>query len=336
MPRPPASRSRSPLSLDQALDAFSPALPLAIALSGGADSTALLTACAARWPGQVAAIHVHHGLQPAADGFASHCEALCASLSVPLAVCRVDARHASGQSPEAAARDARYAALAAAVAAGIGPLVCRSVALAQHADDQVETVLLALSRGAGLPGLAAMPAHWEQGGIQYHRPLLAVPGAALRAWLAAHGTGFVEDPTNADTAFTRNRIRLRLLPVLEQSFPAFRETFARTARHAAQAQEVLEELAREDHARVADGTGLSIASLRGLTRARQANLLRHWLRTTHRVVPQAAQLDELLDQLEACSTRGHRIHIKIGSGHARRLGQSLTWYNPGVDPASTG
>ena len=336
MPRPPASRTRSPLSLDQALDAFSPALPLAVALSGGADSTALLMACAARWPGQVAAIHVHHGLQPAADGFAAHCERLCAALSVPLAVCHVDARHASGQSPEEAARDARYAALASAAAAGIGSLVCRSVALAQHADDQVETVLLALSRGAGLPGLAAMPAAWERAGIHYHRPLLAVPAPALRAWLAARAADFVEDPTNTDTAFTRNRIRARLLPALEQAFPAFRETFARTARHAAQAQEVLDDVAREDQARLAEGAGLSIASVRKLSRPRQANLLRHWLRSTHGVVPQAAQLDELLDQLQACTTRGHRIHIKVGGGYARRLGQTLTWYNPAVDPASTG
>ena len=336
MPRPPASRSRTPLSLDQALDAFSPALPLAVALSGGADSTALLLACAERWPGHVAAIHVHHGLQPAADGFASHCETLCTSLAVPLAVCRVDARHANGQSPEEAARDARYGALASAVAAGIGSLVCRSVALAQHADDQVETVLLALSRGAGLPGLAAMPASWEHAGIRYHRPLLGVPGPALRAWLAARGAGFVEDPTNTDTAYTRNRIRARVLPALEEAIPAFRETIARTARHAAQAQEVLDDVAREDLARVADGTGVSIARVRELSRPRQANLLRHWLRSTYRVVPQAAQLDELLEQLQACSTRGHRIHIKVGGGFARRLGQRLTWYNPAVDPASTG
>lgn len=336
MPRPSASKARTPLSPDQALDAFSPALPLAVALSGGADSTALLIGCASRWPGQVAAIHVHHGLQPAADGFVVHCQGLCAALQVPLVVRHVDARHASGQSPEDAARTARYATLASAVASGIGPLVCRSVAIAQHADDQVETVLLALSRGAGLPGLAAMPAHWEHAGIQYHRPLLGVPGGAIRHWLAARGAEFVEDPTNTDTALTRNRIRAHLLPVLEQAFPGFRETFARSARHAAQAQQVLDDVAREDHARVAAGTDLLIADLRVLSRPRQANLLRHWLRTVHQVVAQAAQLEELLDQILACSTRGHRIHIKVGPGFARRQGQTLTWYNPAVDPASTG
>ena len=95
-------------SFDSALQAFAPALPLAVALSGGADSTALLLACARRWPGQVRAIHVHHGLQAAADGFEQHCTALCQRLDVPLVVQRLDARHAPGQSPEDAARQARY------------------------------------------------------------------------------------------------------------------------------------------------------------------------------------------------------------------------------------
>jgi len=307
---------------------------MAVALSGGADSTALLMACAARWPGQVAAIHVHHGLQAAANDFAAQCQSLCAALQVPLVVHAVDARPEPGQSPEDAARQARYAALSAAVSSAIGPLVCRSVAIAQHADDQVETVLLALTRGAGLPGLAAMPAAWQRGGIDYHRPLLGVPGAEIRRWLALRGAVFVEDPTNTDTAFTRNRIRALLLPALEQAFPGFRDTFARSARHAAQAQQLLDDVARDDHARVAAGNGLSIAGLQSMARARQANLLRHWLRGTHQTVPQAAQLDELLGQLQACTTRGHRIHLKVGGGFVRRQGQNLHWYNSAVDPAS--
>lgn len=336
MPRPPASRAGAPHSLDQALDAFAPALPLAVALSGGADSTALLVACTERWPGQVAAVHVHHGLQPAADAFAAHCETLCATLAVPLRVVRVDARHAGGQSPEEAARTARYAALAGAVATEIGGLACRAVALAHHADDQVETLLLALSRGAGLPGLAAMPTRWEHAGITWHRPLLAVPGAALRSWLSARAAPWIEDPTNTDQARTRNRIRARLLPALAQAFPSFRDTFARSARHAAQAQQVLDELAHDDLLRATDPDGLRITQVRRLSRARQANLLRHWLRQCHQRVPQAAQLDELLDQLAACTTRGHRIHIKVADGFACRQGEHLTWYNAAADSAPSG
>ena len=334
MPRHPANKALHPL--DQALVPFLPALPVAVALSGGADSTALLIACADKFPGQVAAIHVHHGLQPAADGFAAHCQNLCASLQLPLVVRHVDARPGRGQSPEDAARGARYAALASAVAAGVGALHCRSVALAHHADDQIETVLLALSRGAGLPGLAAMPGTWSRAGVHYHRPLLGVPGAAIRAWLLARGATFVDDPSNTDEALTRNRIRAQLLPALDRAFPRFRETFARSARHAAQAQQLLDELAAQDLQLVAAGPGLQIAGLRGLSRARQGNLLRHWLRSMHQAVPSTSQLDQLLDQLAACSTRGHHIHIKVGTGFAQRIGPDLTWYNAAVDPLPAG
>ena len=219
-------------TLEQALADFSPGLPFAVAFSGGADSTALLLACAERWPGQVRAVHIHHGLQDAADGFEAHCQALCARLNVPLRVHRVQAGHAPGQSPEDAARRARYAALAEVVQAE-WPEV-HDVVLAQHADDQVETLLIALSRGAGLPGLASMPAQWQRLGLNWHRPWLCVPSSALRAYLRQKDQPWVEDPTNADEQFTRNRIRARVLPVLQEAFPAFRETFARSAAHAAQ------------------------------------------------------------------------------------------------------
>ncbi|HEY9208889.1 MAG TPA: tRNA lysidine(34) synthetase TilS, partial [Acidovorax sp.] len=151
------------LPFDTAMAAFSPALPLAVGLSGGADSTALLLACAQKWPGQVQAIHVHHGLQAAADDFEQHCRALCKRLQVPLTVQRIDARHAPGESPEDAARRERYKAFEAVAHASKSQNAIHSIALAQHADDQAETLLLALSRGAGVAGLAAMPADWERG-----------------------------------------------------------------------------------------------------------------------------------------------------------------------------
>jgi tRNA(Ile)-lysidine synthase len=311
-------------SLAQALHDFQPGLPLAVAYSGGADSTALLLACAEKWPGQVSAIHIHHGLQAAADDFEQHCRAFCAQLGMPLAVERVDARHAAGQSPEEAARSARYAALQRA-ADSARPAI-RHIALAQHADDQVETLLLALSRGAGLPGLSAMPALWERDGIQYYRPLLDVSGVELRRYLQERGVAWVEDPTNADEQYTRNRIRARLLPALEAAFPQFRDTFGRSAAHAAQAQRLLDELAAEDLVRT--GVPPRIADLQQLSRERQANALRHWLRSVHDTAPSAAQLQELLDQLAACTTRGHRIRLKVGHGLVERQGQALTWYNP--------
>jgi len=311
-------------SLVQALQDFQPGLPLAVAYSGGADSTALLLACAERWPGQVSAIHIHHGLQAAADGFESHCREVCARLGVPLQVLRVDARHAPGQSPEEAARSARYVALRQCAEAHDPPL--RHIALAQHADDQVETLLLALSRGAGLPGLSAMPAHWERDGIHYYRPLLEVSGAELRQGLRERGASWIDDPTNADEQYTRNRIRARLLPALEATFPQFRDTFARSAAHAAQAQRLLDEVAAEDLARV--GAPPQILALQQLSRERQANVLRAWLRGNHATAPSTAQLQELLDQVGACTTRGHRIHLRVGSGFVERQGPVLAWYNP--------
>lgn len=308
--------------------AFSPALPLAVAFSGGADSTALLLACAERWPGQVRAIHIHHGLQAAGDDFERHCRVFCAQLGVPLTIRQVNARNAPGDSPEAAARLARYKAFEAVALDEYAQAAIKTIAIAQHADDQVETLLLALSRGSGLPGLSAMPALWVRAGISYQRPLLTVPGAALRAWLTQRGVGWVEDPTNSDPQFTRNRIRARLLPALQDTFPQFRDTFARSAAHAAQAQAVLIEVAGQDLLQV--GSPPVIKKLQGLSRARQANLLRYWLEVSYAVVPSAAQLAELLDQIAACGTRGHQIRIKVGVGFAERRGAELHWYNPAV------
>ncbi len=315
-PRPPDA-SGNPAAA--ALAGLQLPLPLAVAYSGGADSTVLLLAAAQRWPGQVQAIHVHHGLQEAADAFEEHCAQVCAQLRVPLQVRRVAARNAPGESPEDAARNARYHALArAAREAGL-----QSVLLGQHADDQVETLLLALSRGAGLPGLAAMPPVFQREGMVFVRPLLALGAQVIREWVAQQGIPVVEDPTNADTGFTRNRIRHLLLPALQEAFPQYRETFARSARHAAQAQELLESVAVEDLARM--GAVPAITALQQLPRARQANVLRHWLRSAHAASASAAQLEELLEQVADCRTRGHRIRIKVGEGFVERQGERLQY-----------
>ncbi|MEO6015759.1 MAG: tRNA lysidine(34) synthetase TilS [Polaromonas sp.] len=317
------ARSGAAQDLPSALASFSPGLPLAVGLSGGADSTALLLACAEKWPGQVRAIHIHHGLQAEADDFARHCTALCAQLDVPLAIHRVDARNAPGESPEDAARKARYKAFSAVAVVKWAPIAIENIAIAQHADDQVETMLLALSRGAGLPGLSAMPARWVRDGITYYRPLLGVPGASVRRWLAGRGVSWVEDPSNADEQFTRNRIRARLLPPLEAAFPQFRDTFARSARHAAQGQALLLELAAIDIG--STGSPPDIKGLQKLSPLRQANLLRYWLFQTHGATPSSAQLDELVDQVAACTTRGHRMHLKVGNGHVTRAGDQLNY-----------
>ncbi|MDB5744637.1 MAG: tRNA(Ile)-lysidine synthetase [Polaromonas sp.] len=241
---------------------------------------------------------------------------VCAEAGVPLHVVEIDAHHAVGQSPEDAARRARYTALAA-LAARHG---LHAVLLGQHADDQVETLLLALGRGAGLPGLSAMAEKFERGGTTFYRPLLQTPAASLREWLVQNQFPFVDDPTNTDERYTRNRIRARLLPALAQVFPHFRETFARSTRHAAQAQALLVEMAEQDMGTV--GRPPLIRALQCLSRPRQANVLRHWL-LLEGATPSAAQLEQLLHQVAACTTRGHRIHLKVAAGHVTRLGEGL-------------
>ena len=313
----------------------------AVAYSGGADSTALLLMLVEQNPGQVQAIHIHHGLQTAADDFAAHCTAFCAALGVPLHVVHVNASAAAGQSPEDAARRARYAALSGKVRDINEALdqqirareAIKTVAIAQHADDQIETLLLALSRGAGLPGLSAMPAQWQRDGVEFVRPLLGTSALEIRSWLASKGLtarqpgsvnigqGWVEDPTNLETQFTRNRIRHDLIPVLDKAFPQFRQTFARSAAHAAAAQSLLAQVAIEDIEKT--GNPPRIVALQDLSSERQANALRHWLKSTYQVSPGTAQLAELQSQIANCTDRGKQLHIKVASGYVKRTGDVL-------------
>jgi tRNA(Ile)-lysidine synthase len=260
-------------------------------------------------------------LQAAADGFEAHVRCLCATLGVPLRVAHVDARAKPGQSPEDAARVSRYAALAEMA----GDL--QVVLLGQHLDDQAETVLLALSRGAGLRGLAAMPDSFERHGVRFGRPLLTVPALALRQSLQDRGLGWVDDPTNTDLRYTRNRLRQRLLPLWLELFPHGAQALARTASHAAQAQGLLDDLARIDLDAVGQPPGLR--ALQVLSRERQGNAIRYWLRQSHGVLPSAVQLEELLDQVQACRTRGHGIRLKVGPGLVSRDGERLQ-YTPSV------
>jgi tRNA(Ile)-lysidine synthase len=314
-------------SFEAAMRAFQPRLPLGVAYSGGADSTALLLACARQWPGQVVALHINHGLQAAAADFEAHCQLICAQWGVPLVAEQVHAHPQPGQSPEDAARQARYAALLRLALLHNQPL--GAIALAQHADDQVETMLLALSRGSGLAGLSGMAAHWQRSGLDFYRPLLQVPAQSLRQWLHAQGVTWIEDPTNSNPIYTRNRIRANVLPALDATFSAFRSTFARSAVHAAQAQNLLNEVAQSDLESVLQADGQpQIQRLQGLSDARRANVLRFWLKNRYGVIPSEAQLLELQRQIMQCRTRGHKISIKVGNGRVMRQAGGLTWYNP--------
>jgi tRNA(Ile)-lysidine synthase len=286
--------------LAQLLPQF-PQVSLCVAFSGGADSTALLAALVAlKQRGlKLRALHIDHGLQRDSVRWSRHCRRIARALSVPIQVCRVRVARRPGVSPEAAARSARYAALAAHLKGG------ELLLTAHHAEDQLETVLLQLLRGAGVAGQAAMPARAAFAHSELLRPLLQVPGAQLRAWLATLKLPWVEDPSNQDERFDRNYLRLRVLPVLCARWPAAAATVGRGARHAAEAQQLLDELAAADCRPAQVGRALAVAALRRLPPARRRNALRYWITQSGFQAPPARRLGELAEALLAARADTH-------------------------------
>ena len=322
------------LSLDLILDRIKAALPatgapvtLRIAYSGGRDSHVLLHWLAgqraALAPHRLRAVHVDHGLHPDSARWAGHCAAVCAALDVPLNVRRVDAHPRRGESAEAAARAARYAALAADMADGDLLLT------AHHQADQAETVLLALLRGAGLAGAAGMPGRRRFGPGWLLRPLLAWPANRLAEYAHAHALCWVDDPSNGNARFDRNFLRGQVLPLLGTRWPAASRGLARHATHAAEAQALLDELAAADGA-VADT--LSVSQLAALPAARQRNLLRGWLREHGVLAPSCACLDELLHQALTAGT-DRLPYLPLGE-HAVRVWQGRLQLTPEPLPAA--
>ena len=252
-----------------------------IAFSGGLDSTVLLHLLASLAKIEnlppVSAVHVHHGLQAAADAWPSHCQSVCDSLGVPLRVMRVQVRQ--GASLERAAREARYQAFMQVLGAG------EVLFTGQHRDDQAETLLFRLLRGAGVRGLAAMPEHRPLAQGYLVRPLLAFSRSDLEAYAHQHQLQWIEDPSNVDPRFSRNYLRHRVLPTVTERWPQAITHLARTAEHMAEAQGLLDELAMMDLQRADQPSAfpwlplpsLALEPLRELSDARQRNALRHWL-----------------------------------------------------------
>ncbi len=297
-----------PDEVEQVLARLAPGWPaarLCVALSGGVDSVALLAACAVLRPRHpdlvLRALHVNHGLQAGAPAWEAHCRRLCDGLAVPLGVLGLALRPARGASVEAAARDARYAALAASLGPG------EALLTAHHQDDQLETVLLQLLRGAGLRGLSAMPARAVLGPGLHLRPMLGLPRRALEAYCREAGLGWVEDPMNGPDGSDRGYLRARVTPALADRWPAAARSASRTARHLAEAQGLLDDLAAADAATVADGACLRVAPLAGLSRPRQANLLRWWLRGQGLGAPSTARLEACLRQM--LDAREHALPV---------------------------
>ena len=278
--------------LGQLLPGF-PALPVCVAFSGGADSTALIAALAElpRQPLALRAVHVDHRLQPQSRRWAAHCRRVARSLGVSLTVRTATVARRRGESPEAAARTARYRLLAEELADG------EALLTAHHQDDQLETVLLQLLRGAGVAGLAAMPAVAPFARGLLVRPLLSLPRAALSAWVHERALRWVEDESNAHTRPDRNYLRARVLPVLRERWPSVAATVARTARHAAEAQRLLDALGEADAAAASFGARLSARVLRRLPADRRRNALRFWVVASGYLPPPSTRLEELAGPL---------------------------------------
>ena len=260
-----------------------------VALSGGVDSVVLLHALArlsATQPSwKLSAHHVHHGLSPNADDWAAHCGSICDALNVPLDCTRVEVDRNAGIGIEAAAREARYRALDA--------LDADVIALAHHARDQAETVLLQLMRGAGPNGLASMPRLAQR----YARPLLGAPRSAVQAYALAHQLKWIEDESNLDTRFSRNRLRLNVWPPLVAAFPSAEVTLARAATLQAEAAVLLRDLAMIDLQAISEGGVPRVSRLMALSVERQANALRQWVAVQSVPVPSFETLREWLRQL---------------------------------------
>lgn len=271
---------------------------IAVGLSGGVDSTVLLHVLRALAPAHgyvLRAVHVHHGISANADAWARFCRKMCRDWHVPLRTLRVEIGPLRGKGLEAAARDARRAALARVRA--------DALVLAHHLDDQAETVLLSLLRGAGVRGASAMPALGRLGSKLLLRPLLEVPRAELLRYARANRLQWVDDESNQDVAHARNFLRLRVAPLLEERYPRWREALGRAARHFADADGLLREAAR---ARAAHR--LRLAQLRSRPAPAAGVLLREYLAAHGLRPPSTRRLAEMLRQLTG-ATAGARVEF---------------------------
>lgn len=294
-----------------------------VAFSGGPDSTALLSATAkqaALLGLHVVALHVHHGLLPEADAWLQHAREVCARLAVGFASARLSGGPAPGESVEAWARAGRYRALAELAHAQEVSLVL----LAQHADDQAETVLLQALRGAGAEGLAGMRAHWTAEGLCWARPWLDRPRAQLTAYLAHSALPCVTDPSNTDPRYARSRLRQQVLPALTAVFPQAVQGLRAVALQARHARGLGEEVAAQDLPGCMQGDALLHGAWSQLPPARRRNALRAWLQGAGCRHPSRSLLDRLMAQWRGQGGRWSDAQCAVCSSRgALRLVSSL-------------
>lgn len=298
-----------------------------VALSAGLDSTVLLHLLVRLRARQalppLSVLHVHHGLQAIADAWPQHCKQLCDALGVPLQIEYVQV--AAGASLERAAREARYAAFERCLGAD------ELLLTGQHRDDQAETLLFRLLRGAGVRGLAAMPVQRALGRGVLLRPLLAVSRSELAAYARQHELCWVEDPSNTDTRFARNFLRAEVLPLLARQWPQAGQNLARCAEHMREAQGLLDELAELDLLAAAPPSeyawlglpSLALGPLRRLSAARQRNALRHWL-APRTALPDSEHWQGWQDLRDAAVDSAGPVWC-LAAGELRRADERLWW-----------
>lgn len=286
---------------------------ICVGLSGGLDSMVLLQLLSqlrAYYPMQLSAVHVHHGLHPQADLWLKFCDQACAERGIPFTAIRIALPPHPVLGIEAAARQARYTAYTQQAAAVI--------ALAHHKDDQGETLLLQLLRGAGVKGLAAMPAVRALSTRQrLLRPLLIFERSELHAWATQQHLTWVEDDSNQDSRYARNFLRHQVFPLLEQQYPAWRNTLTRSTQHLAEAGQLLDDLAEMDAQHCLVGNQLNCTYLAKLSTPRARNLLRYFLAQHQIEMPSERRLVNIHHQL-VHARNDAQIQIELGAWVLRR------------------
>ena len=299
---------------------------LCVAYSGGCDSTALLHAATAGLDHPVRAVHINHGLHPDAASWAAHCDALGKRLGVPTQIIAVDVDRHAGDGLEAAARAARYAAFAECLEQGEWLLT------AHHRDDQLETVLLRLLRGAGPSGLAGIP-RWAPFAAGYVlRPWLDRRRTELRDYVRRHDLPWLDDPSNQDASLDRNYLRREVLPLIEARWPAAAVTTARAAALCAETAELLDALAAQDARRAVHGDTVDVQVLRDLSAPRRRLLMRYFLHQQGVGAPSRARLTDGLQQLLSDRDDAEPA-LKWSAGELRRYRDRL--YLLRVDPETS-
>ena len=271
-----------------------PPLRWLVAFSGGIDSTVLLHIlgrCREQFEQQVIAVHIDHGLQPDSAGWAAHCRLFADDLGVQYVSRKVVVADDASGGPEAAARQARYAALHRLVRAG------DCLLSAHHEDDQAETLLLNLMRGSGLAGMAGIGSVQNFSDGRLLRPMLGIPTADIEAYAARHKLAWIDDPSNSDTRFNRNFLRKEILPKLASRWPAVSARLKQSADLAGEGSELLNELADLDLANIGSPERLAIAGLKDLSLPRQRNVLRRAIRRSGLPPAPATRLYQAVHEL---------------------------------------